>query len=1378
MSVFCQTDEYTFQHLTPDQGLPNAVYSVIEGSKGFMWFATINGLYRYDGQNFKSFRYQPDDSTSISGNYLTSYLFEDKDSCIWVGTAADGLNKFNRSTETFRRFKHNANNPGSISNGRIVKLYQDNSGTIWIATKNGLNKYHPETEEFSIYKPDPNHLISDANNILSMLVDKEGMFWIGTYNGLFQFDKEENTFQKLAELSRIQSDYKYISFRDIAEDNEGTLWFGTNCGLIGYNKESKIISRFSHQENDPGSMIDNDILRIAINPDNGGNIFWLATTGGLISFNRKKEYFLNYIHNPQNSYSLSSNILWDIHLDNSGTLWISTENAGVDYIHLQKNPFSYYDLQNPNGRKSLYTATSFCKDRNGDLWVGSHLGGLFQFDEQMNLISHQDFEGKLRKKVAYNYIRTIYEDSKGTLWLGNSGGGVYKYNPQKKLFVQIPFEENKNNVVYRIFEDSYGVLWISSTLGLLVKDNASERIVHFYDRNNSKLKQSGNYKFYEDNKNCFWISTHGNGVFMLAPENRKNMLFVNFVHDPKNPNSISSNIVNTVREDASNNLWIATSRGVNKYDRVKKQFKNVDSETGLGAAFIYHIEADEGGNLLLSTENGLLVFDPASQQKEKSKAFRTQDGLPFDYIFPFYFYKDRDAKIYIGGGKDSEKGFFKFNPDSLQKNKHLPHIVLTDFKIRNTPVKLDSSISELKYISLKHNQNYFSFDFASLDYLNPAKNQYAFMLEGYDEDWIYPGNRNYANYTSVPPGDYVFKVKGSNNDGIWNEAGTSINLSISKPPWNSWWSNILYALAVFGLVYGWRRYDLKRLQLQRDLEIEHLESERLSDLDKIKSRFFANISHEFRTPLTLIIGPLAKLLDKTKDKTCVEDLGVIQRNALRLQKLINQLLSLTKLESGNMKLYTKEENLVPIIKGYIQSFSSLADQKEITLSFRSKKKNIKIHIDRDKFEKIMFNLLSNAFKFTDKEGEIKVILNTFTYPKTDAPGIKIKVIDNGSGIAADRIQHVFNRFYQAEGSNQQMQEGTGIGLSLTKELVKLHHGKIWVDSKEGRGSAFSVFLPFNNGAPKTEVVVAEKEIIKVDETNESCVDTEQDEQDGIYDEFTSENSQHPSNNTPIVLIVEDNTDMRTFIKGYLNDIYTVIEAGDGVEGFSKAAEEIPDLVISDIMMPKMDGNELCEKLKTDERTSHIPIIMLTAKAGTDNKIEGLEAGADAYLTKPFNGKELLVRVKNLIKQRQKLREFFGNKVASAEQSLLTNLDESGISSMDQQFIEKAVKVVEENIDNPDFSVEIFGQEMALSRVQLHRKLKAIVNQSASTFVRTLRLNRAAFLLSKQAGNVTEIAYDVGFNNLSYFAKCFSEKFGLTPSEYAANHSSSPKDTEA
>jgi len=288
---------------------------VIEGSKGFMWFATINGLYRYDGQNFKSFRYQPDDSTSISGNYLTSYLFEDKDSCIWVGTAADGLNKFNRSTETFRRFKHNSNNPGSISNGRIVKLYQDNSGTIWIATKNGLNKYHPETEEFSIYKPDPNHLISDANNILSMLVDKEGMFWIGTYNGLFQFDKEENTFQKLAELSRIQSDYKYISFRDIAEDNEGTLWFGTNCGLIGYNKESKIISRFSHQENDPGSMIDNDILRIAINPDNGGNIFWLATTGGLISFNRKKEYFLNYIHNPQNSYSLSSNILWDIYLD-------------------------------------------------------------------------------------------------------------------------------------------------------------------------------------------------------------------------------------------------------------------------------------------------------------------------------------------------------------------------------------------------------------------------------------------------------------------------------------------------------------------------------------------------------------------------------------------------------------------------------------------------------------------------------------------------------------------------------------------------------------------------------------------------------------------------------------------------------------------------------------------------------------------------------------------------------------------------------------------------------------------------------------------------------------------------------------------------------
>ncbi len=1369
-AIYSQQSDYTFQHLTPEQGLPHTVYSILKGSRGFMWFATINGLYRYDGQSFKSYRYQPDDSSSISGNLLSSYLFEDKDACIWVGTQANGLNKFNRSTETFERFKYNPNDPGCISNNKIRLLFQDASGVLWIATDNGLNKYHPDTKEFSVYKPDANHLKSGDNVIMSLFEDKKGVFWVGTDEGLYQFNKAANTFLKITELSKVQAGYKYISFRDIEEDNAGILWFGTNCGLLRYDRETREISRFIHQENDQESIIDNDIQGIVINPDNEGDIFWLSTTGGLASFDRRNGHFKAYVHNPKNSNSIGSNILWEIYLDNRGTLWVSTEGAGADYIHLQKSPFSYYNLEVPNGKKARQSASSFCKDSHGNLWVGSHDGGLFQFDKHMKLVFYQDFAGKQEKMLSYNYIRTIYEDSEGEIWLGNSGGGVYKYNLQKKKFVQTSFKKSQLNIIYRIFEDSYGILWISSSLGLLQKDKPSGRIVFFHDQNNSSLPNSNNFKFYEDSKKCLWISTHGNGVFMLSPENRKNMLFVNFKHDPSDLNSISSNIVNTVREDANKNLWIATSRGVNQFFRKKQQFKSIASENGLGAEYIYHLESDKQGNLFLSTENGFLMFNPSSKQKEKSKAYRTQDGLPFNDIFPYFFYKDADGSLFVGGGKYSEKGFFTFNPDSLQRNEQVPPIVFTNFKIRNNPVKLDSSISELTQIKLKHNQNYFSFDFASLDFLNPSKNLYAFKLEDYDDDWVYPGNRGYANYTSVPPGNYIFKVKGSNNDGIWNEQGASIVLNISKPPWNTWWSNIIYALVIFGLFYGSRRYEIKRQQLKQQLEIEHLESERLAELDKIKTRFFANISHEFRTPLTLIIGPLDKLLGRTSDKTCVEDLGIIQRNALRLQKLINQLLSLSKLESGNMKLHTKEEELVLLIKGYIQSFSSLADQKEITLSFKSRKKKLKMLVDRDKLEKIMFNLLSNAFKFTSKKGHIKVEINPFTYPKNNRPGIKIKVSDNGSGIPADRIPYIFNRFYQAEDSPKQMQEGTGIGLSLTKELVKLHLGEIWVDSEEGKGSAFSVFLPFSNGSVLTDVSIldeAGKKELEIDCEDEASM---QEENGKILQEIASEfNEKLVNDNIPIILIVEDNADMRTFIGSYLDDTYNVIEAEDGEEGFSKAVSQIPDLIISDVMMPKMDGNEMCDKLKTDERTSHIPVIMLTAKAGSDSKIEGLEAGADAYLTKPFEGKELLIRVKNLINQRKKLREFFTRNHHSPEQSPLAQIKDSGITSMDQRFVEKAIKVVEENMDNPDFSVEMFGQEMALSRVQLHRKLKAIVNQSASTFVRTLRLKRAALLLSKQAGNVTEIAYDVGFNNLSYFAKCFNEHFGLTPSEFAERH---------
>lgn len=1370
-SLLAQSHKYNFQHLSSADGLPPVVYSVVKDHEGFMWFATINGLYRYDGKSFKSYKYHPNDTSSISGNVLyPTYLLEDKNETLWVGTNANGLNKYNKYTETFTRYKNNPNNPGSLSSNGVVKFYQDPSGIIWVATDDGLNKYYPQTDEFSVYKPDPNNLNSKSNEIASMFQDSKGLFWVGTQNGLYIFNRSTNTFQKHEQLSKIQANYKNTAIREVIEDNEGILWFGANCGLIRYNRQTNEIKYYSHDANDPKSIIDNDIYSIVVNPDNGGNVFWLASTGGLISFNRRNEQLTGYKHDPKDPNSLSSNLIWDVYLDNSGTLWISTEN-GVNYIHLKESPFTYYPLIVPNTNEQ-HSATSFCRDSNGNLWVGSHNGGLFRFDRQMQIVGHQDFGEEQKKKLAYNYVRSIYEDASGTIWLGNSGGGTYKYATEKEAFEPMPFQLDESNIVYRIFEDSFGVLWISSSLDLLQLDKPSGKIVFFYDQHNTSIKVNKNYKFYEDKEKCLWIGTAGEGVFMLRPENREKMLFINFKHDPDDPSSISSNIVNAIREDANNNLWLATSRGVNKYLREKQAFECVDNDNGIGTEYVYHLEADNNGNLFLSTENGFLKFNPYSSEKEKSKVFRIQDGLPFDEIFPYFFYKDQDGKIYVGGGKDSEKGFFVFQPDSIQQNEHIPPIAITNFKIRNEEVKLDSSITKIKQINLIYKQNYISFNFAALDYINPSKNHYAFMLEGYDDDWVYPGNRAFANYTSVPPGDYVFRVKGSNNDGKWNEQGASIGISISKPPWNSWWANAIYILIIVVLFYGWRRYDLKRQQLKQQLEIEHLESERLAELDKMKSRFFANISHEFRTPLTLIIGPIAKLIERTREKATLDDLGIIHRNATRLQKLINQLLSLTKLESGNMKLQAKEEDLVLIVKGYIQSFSALADQKEITLTFKSKKKEHSIFVDRDKLEKIMFNLLSNAFKFTNQGGEIRVSLSSYIYPKNNKHGVKIVVQDNGKGIPNELIPHIFNRFYQAEEATEQLQEGTGIGLSLTKELVKLHQGKIWVDSEIGKGSRFTVFFPFHDARQENMVMEEDEESIAKTESADNIEESAEKEHETMFKELSGDlNTFLGSDNIPIVLVVEDNTDMRTFIRGYLEETYRVIEAVNGEEGFAKAIQEIPDLVISDVMMPKMDGNQMCNKLKGDERTSHIPVILLTAKAGLDSKIEGLEAGADAYLSKPFDGKELMIRVKNLISQRQKLRDFFRGKLTSLQQSPLSRLDESGITSMDQKFVEKAIKVVEEHMTNPDFSVQFFGQEMAMSRIQLHRKLKAIVNQSASSFVRTLRLNRAALLLSKQAGNVTEVAYDVGFNNLSYFAKCFSEQFGCTPSDFAAKKSS-------
>ena len=698
---------------------------------------------------------------------------------------------------------------------------------------------------------------------------------------------------------------------------------------------------------------------------------------------------------------------------------------------------------------------------------------------------------------------------------------------------------------------------------------------------------------------------------------------------------------------------------------------------------------------------------------------------------------------------------------------------------------LQKTISETNQLELSYKDDVITFEFASLDYSAPEKNQYAYKLENFNTDWIYSGTVRSATYTNLPPGEYIFRVKGSNNDGVWNEAGIALTLIITPPWWSTWWAYILYGLLFLCGLYLIRRYELNRLNLKNQLKLEKVATDSLRNLDQLKSHFFANISHEFRTPLTLILGQVESVMSsgiETKEKG---KLQVANRNARRLLTLINQLLDLSKLEAGSMELNAGQHNIVSFLKSLFYSFESLAETQKITLKFESELEKIPVVFDPDKMEKVFYNLVSNAFKFTQEQGEIKVSITVrkaeffsasstggsiFNQVRDDNTKgfVEIKIKDTGKGIPAESLSHIFDRFYQVDGSSTREHEGTGIGLALTKELVELHKGKIAVSSKEGEGTEFIIYFPIGDLKKKNEKSYelpvsnsAQENIltdVKISEAELLPTSDHQPPSPGLQLPTSASNQE-------IILVVEDNSDVRAYIREQLvqknsfgENEYKVIEACNGEDGISIAQNEIPDLIITDVMMPKMDGYQFSKAIRNDEKTSHIPIIMLTAKAGLDDKINGLEIGVDDYLTKPFSAKELKVRVKNLIYQRKQLRKRFST-------STIIKPSEVTAVSVDKTFLEKVIKTIENHFEDEKFSVDKLADGMNMSVSQLTRKLNALIDQPPGQLIRSFRLQRAADLLKQNSGTVAEICYKVGFNDQAYFSRTFKKQFGCSPSEY-------------
>jgi len=1417
-------EEIHFEHIGAEEGLSQGmVAAILQDHLGYMWFGTKDGLNRYDGQRFTIYRHDPTDSTSISDNYVFA-LFEDSQNRLWVGTREKGLNLFNRKENTFRRFKNEPGNSRSLSSNSITVMAEDTSGALWIGTKrSGLNRLAPQADRRDKKNPPaetPAYRVTRyskaALNIEYLLFDRRGGLWV-TVNDPFTnhistslfLEAPDTAWSGAASQAALQ-----IKGGPLFEDSRGAVWIMTGKGMARFDRPERRFILYPLPDDFPSKITEYFNLHglptparihYATGNRNGkmpGDLLWFSSyAGGYYVFETASETYL-YVKPGSHEAGRIQGYIESIYRDRGGILWIGSNGYGLYKFDPKTIRFAYPDFQSrdplkwKSGSTRDHSINSILKDRQHEnrLWYTSVL--LFQVNRDTGKSTTQ-FMGQPRAAATpgegYD-ADVVAQDRRGNLWLiGGEQGDLICIDPRNRTEKRFPAKNSDFEGIRQIYIDRSDNVWCvvdPRTLLCLDQTTGQFKRYDFYPGAGEEAHVVVATRetapcFYQDEDGRLWIGTF-NGLFCFDPQ--REAFVKHYRNAPGNPRGLSGDNIFTIAPDSrepSRYLWIGTAGfGLNRFDRETESFKSYTEAQGLPSNTIYGILPDDAGNLWMSTNRGLAKFNP---QTGTFRIYTVEDGLQNNEFNRFAYHKATDGEMFFGG----VKGLNSFYPEDIRDDPYFPPVVITNFQYSD-PSKTDAStgwihlatpVSENPTIELSHQTNAVSFEFNALDYSNIHRNQYAYKMQGLNPDWIYCGSDRKANFSFLPPGEYVFRVKGTNSDGIWNETGASVRLIIPPPWWRTAWAYTIYGLLILGLLYGLRRYELNRQRWKYHLKLEKAEAEKLKELDRMKSRFFANISHEFRTPLTLILGPIETIYQRIPDRETRRDLSMMRRNGQRLLRLINQLLDLSRLEAGKLKLQARPGDLLAFLKGIVFSFESLTRQRKIDLRFQSPENLPPIYFDPDKLEKVFINLLSNAFKFTPAGGEIIVAVDIPPAPPSKggipppppfeggAGGmLEIRVRDTGPGISPQHLPHIFDRFYSSGEGYSKDQQGSGIGLALTRELVELHHGKISVNSEAGRGAEFTILLPLEKAHLREDEILAETEpplltaplskgkaetiVLETGLETRNASSPASEGGAGESVEFPGTGGE-----SPILLIVEDNPDMRAYIRGQLLDYCQVLEAEDGQAGLDMASDTLPDLIISDVMMPKMDGYQLCEKLKTDQRTSHIPLILLTAKSSGESKLEGLTLGADDYLVKPFDSKELRVRVKNLIEQRRRLRERFGKEIKLQPKDI-------AITSADEKFLQRAMDITDRYISDENFSVEQFGREIGLSRGQLHRKLKALTDQSPVDFIRTIRLKRAAQLLEKRSGTVAEIAYQVGFSDPSYFSRCFRQQFGVLPSEYA------------
>lgn len=1323
--------QYTFSNLSVKDGLSQLHVTCIHQDKlGYMWFGTRNGLNKFNGNSFEKFWNHSDDPQSISRNTI-SCITEDAEGCLWIGTE-DGLNRLDKSRKSFKRYYYN---PNDGVNNKIFSLYIDSKGRMWVGTVDGLYVYNPITDSLAAV------IIKElVDNSVSAISEKEDRLYLASStNGVLVYDPHEakivHSYKNIVENAPASSNH----IKAMHVDKKGNIWIGSykDGVYVVQHGTSEII----HYDTSNG-LSNNHIRCIQESPS--GEI-WIGTFNGLNIVNPVTRRIVSYTSN--NPGTLTHHSIYDILFDRMQTVWVGSYAGGIDYY----NPYGHlFDFYNPSANLNANLGIlGPAIEYNGTLYICSEGGGLIAFDLQNETYRQYTLPGKIGDSI----FKTIYLNGNRIL-CGTSAGEIYEFNLQSHQF-SLFFQTKDSGPIYHISQNNAGeyiIGCISTNGGLIFLSNDKHTV-----QTKFPVNAQGDVGFShvicvcEIDNDVYLIGTKSDGLFCYDRTNRSLFSY-------KQANGISAKSITSILKDRSGKIWISSADGgVYEFTFPDATFTAYNENNGLKNNQVCKIVESNDNSLWFSTLNGLSNLDLRTRNIVN---YDQESGIQIQEFSACAGIRLSDNRVFFAGNN----GFTIFNPNGIITNPNIPPVLLDKLYINNELIQPDSagilreSISTQKKIVLQYNQTNITIEYGALNYIFNNKNQYAYKLEGFDKEWNEVGHRRTAHYTNIPSGTYHFKIKGSNNDGIWNEEGATLEIVILPPLWKSWWAYLLYCAAVIASIAFIIHYFTEKRYLKNSIRLKQKEAEMHEEYYQERNQLFTNFSHELRTPLTLIIAPLEELIKRTElPKDILYKTGLMLRNTQRMLRIVNNLMDLQKNESGTMKLQVSENDFVRFTNEAVASFRDLALYRNIHLKLTHSVDRQMVWFDWNLLEKVYFNFLSNAFKNVPDGGKIVVELSVKSltelvrlvpakfnkYRKEDIKYLMVSIQDNGVGIAPDEQEKIFRPFYQVA-QNEHSKSGTGIGLSLSKAIIEMHHGVVWVESAPDSGAVFKFVLPIDKSGFTAESIV-------VSSTNDA-ISFNVELPDSAY---VTEKS---SNKKTSILVVEDNRDLNNYICSCLSGKYNVTGAKNGEDALNKATNALPDLIITDMMMPKMNGIELVRKLKEDMNTSHIPIIMVTAKTGAEDMEEGYAAGVDEYITKPFNANILKLRVSNLIDNREKLKELYSKKFS---------LQSLGVETVpiDDKFMQKLHSILLQNVANTDLSLEDFCKELGLSRSNFYRKIKQVTGYTPNEFIRNFRLETAAKMLKETDMTITEIYNAVGYNSLAYFSNSFKTVYGVSPTEY-------------